>query len=205
MTKRRTLEQAIGGEIRRRREDAGARQEALAFAAQGFGLNWTQPTVAAIENGRRALSLGEAGLLGMIATFAGLSPRLRLLDFIPDTDEQVIVAPGHEAQLKKIRWLYGTLDEQEGIRGDHQAVRVEPIITEADRKAARALRVNPETVRWAAFQLWGHGLVEERDRLVADPAATAQKRGRVTRGLVARLRARIKAGKPRTTRRKAHG
>jgi transcriptional regulator with XRE-family HTH domain len=205
MAKRRTLEQAIGEELKRLREAAGVRQEAVAFAAQRFGLNWTQPTVAAIENGRRSLSLGEAGMLGSIAFWSGIArPPRRLLDFIPDTDEWVILAPGHEAPLRSIRWLYGTYEEQEAAPGYGGPSRDAGIITETDRKAARVLRVAPERVAQAAIELWNRGLAEERDRLVGDPAASAQKRGRVTRGLVRQLGQRIKEMK-RRERRQADG
>jgi transcriptional regulator with XRE-family HTH domain len=221
MAKRRTLEQAIGGELRRLREGSGARQEAVAHAAQAFGLNWTQPTVAAIEGGRRSISLGEAGMLNSILAWSGVSRRpLRLLDFIPDTDEWVIVAPGHEAPLRSIRAWYGTYEEQEAAPGYQprppsgtRDTTITPpagtlalagtapkvFITEAERKAARALKTTPARVTQTAHALWGHSLDEERDRRVGDPAASAQKRGRVTRTLTQQLRQRI------TRRRKADG
>ena len=54
-----TLERTIGQEIRRRREAAHVSQETLAIAARNAGLPWTRATVAAIELGRKQLTLGE--------------------------------------------------------------------------------------------------------------------------------------------------
>jgi hypothetical protein len=51
-------------------------------------------------------------MLPSILTRAGIGIS-RVLDLFPDTDEWVIVAPGHEAPLKSIRWLYGTQEEKE--------------------------------------------------------------------------------------------
>lgn len=45
--------------LRQRREAAGLTQDRVTTAARGLGLNWTRATVAAIEIGRRELSLAE--------------------------------------------------------------------------------------------------------------------------------------------------
>jgi transcriptional regulator with XRE-family HTH domain len=206
----RTLEEAVGGELKRLRKASGLRQEAIARVAQGFGLGWTQPTVAAIESGRRHLTLGELGMLPMIIVNAVGQlaipgpPYIRLgrvLDLIPDTDEWVRVAPGQEAQLKQVRWLFGTLKERvaamkerEGAVALYEMRRPEGVlfITEAERKVARALKTTPERVSRAAHTLWGHSLDEERDQRTGDAAATPQKRGRVTRRLLLELKRTIK-------------
>jgi transcriptional regulator with XRE-family HTH domain len=215
MAKRRTLEQAIGGELKRLREAKGVRQDTVAHSARMFGLNWTQSTVAAIEGGRRSLSNGELGMLPTIATQAGIWIS-RVLDFIPDADEQVIVAPGVEAPLKSFRWLYGTQEEKEaapaydprrGLRAD--SVQITPsagqlalsgsasltmrasgtlcFATEAERKAARALGVSPDAVLSAAVNQWGHGLADERDRRIGTRAETLSRRSlQAVRGRVTR-------------------
>src|SRR5262244_3383485 len=89
-----TLEEAIGGELKRRREAAqGVTQDAIAVQAQGYGLPWTRATVAAIELGRQQLSLGEFALLPLILNNAGLTGgrRLGLWELLPDTDDDVDV------------------------------------------------------------------------------------------------------------------
>lgn len=45
------------------REEAAFTQDDVATAARGFGLNWTRDTVAAIENGRREITLSEFTVL----------------------------------------------------------------------------------------------------------------------------------------------
>jgi transcriptional regulator with XRE-family HTH domain len=204
MSTTRTLEQVIGAELRRRREAAGARQEAVALTAQRFGLNWTQPTVAAIERGRRGLSLVEAACLPWIAAWTFDFRPWALGDFIPDTDEVVILAPSsQETSLRALRPQYAGLGAtHEGYAGEERPAGPPPpppggLVTEADRKAARALQIEPEEIVAAARALWGRGLEEERNRLVDDPAASPQKRGRVTRGLVRQIQQRIRGTKTR--------
>jgi transcriptional regulator with XRE-family HTH domain len=58
-----TVDQAIGPRLREVRLELGLRQDQDASAAGRVGLGWTQSTVAAIEGGNRALSLGEWFLL----------------------------------------------------------------------------------------------------------------------------------------------
>src|SRR4029453_14277174 len=125
-------------------------------------------------------------------------------DFIPDTDEVVMLAPSRqEVTLRAIRPQYARLGATtEGAQGETRpgasapAGTVPPppggFVTEADRRAARALRVEPEAIAAAARALWGHSLDKERDRQIGDVAATPQKRGRVTRLLVRDLKRTLK-------------
>src|SRR5258707_11551520 len=53
----------LGQRLRALREGGGKRQEDLAAAARGHGLSWSRATVAAIETGRRRLSVDELLLL----------------------------------------------------------------------------------------------------------------------------------------------
>jgi transcriptional regulator with XRE-family HTH domain len=193
----RTLEQAIGGELRRRREASGVRQESLAYTAQKLGLGWTQSTVAAIEGGRRSLWLGEFGMLPLIATESGVFIS-RVLDLIPDTDEMVVAAPGLNLPLFLVRSRYGTEAEQENAR-PYTLTEKRHVVTEAERKAARRLPgVSPEDVLRAAVNRWGRGLADERDQRIGPRAETLGRRslqavrGRVTRGLVSELEPIIK-------------
>jgi transcriptional regulator with XRE-family HTH domain len=61
-----TVDQAIGQRLREVRLELGLRQDQVAEAAARVGLGWTQSTVAAIEGGNRALSLGEWFLLSTL-------------------------------------------------------------------------------------------------------------------------------------------
>jgi transcriptional regulator with XRE-family HTH domain len=231
MAKTRTLEQAIGAEVARLREAAGVTQDAVAQAAQGFGLEWGQPTISAIESGRRLISVGELALLPHVLAVARVTPQksppdrtpegapkwtiMRALDLIPDVDEWVGWAEGVEGNLRDARWLLGTVEERERrpkapftraaappfTRAmpptPTRAVAPKVPVTEADRKAARALDLEPEAIAPIARKLWKRGLAEERDQRVGNPSASPQKRGRVTRTLIRELAATVKRRKGR--------
>jgi hypothetical protein len=101
-----------------------------------------------------------------------------------------------------VRYLYATDEERKAMELPATARLTRPLsegfrITEVDRAVARKLGVLPAVIPPAAHRLWRRNLDEERDRRVGDPAASAQKRGRVTRGLVRELAATLK-GKRRS-------
>ncbi len=202
MATRRTLEQAIGGELKRLREASGVRQDTIAYVAQKFYFNWTQATVAAIEAGRRSLSFAEFGFLPKICQEAGIDPGVlgRVVDVFPNTSEQVIVAPGLEMPLRIVRSLYGS-EEEQGAAGRYAFREKHHVATEAERKAAHVLGVPPDVVLRAAVDRWGCGLGDERDRRIGPRAETLSPRslqavrGRITRKLVSELRPRIKRRK----------
>lgn len=181
----------IGREVKRLREAAGLTQDRLAIAAQAFGLDWGQAIISAIEVGRRDLSFGEINLLPHLLIAAGATAGpLHFLDLLPDTDEQVRLAGHAQASLKAVRNQGARLQARVALtmtaRGDLWTG-----ISEADRKAARALHTSPTTISEAARALWGRELAEERDRRIADPGASAQKRGRITRMLLRELKPRL--------------
>jgi transcriptional regulator with XRE-family HTH domain len=203
-----TVEQAIGAEVRRLREADGARQEQLAAAARRFGLRWSQATIAAVELGRRKLSLGEVALLPLVLAEALGRPDAgaRLLDvaeLIPDENQVVDVAPGLRLPLGTVRMLFGGRSQS----GAQPVPRAAPPELEdagaAERKAARTLGVSPHTVAVAAQTLWGHSLAEERDHRLGAPAqflarrSLQARRGRVTRRLMQELAPIVRAGKSR--------
>jgi transcriptional regulator with XRE-family HTH domain len=179
-----TIEQAIGQEIRRRREAAGIGQSALAAAARQYGLPWTRALVAAVELGRKRLTLGELALMPIVlaeAVTGGLVLSLR--DLIPDDDRLVAVGPGLELPLRVARpLLLGDDDTSSTARalllgGDDSEwtselkevgaeSRAVEAAGDAEQKAALALRISPEFLVDAAHQRWGRGLTAERDRRV---------------------------------------
>lgn len=212
-----TLEQAIGVELKRLREAQGVRQEAVAAGAQSYGLTWwNQSTVASIELGRRALSIGELALLPLILRTAGVTsgPPLAPSDLVPATDEDVEVAPDCTLPLRVVRGLLqgGTADA--GARGVPKRAP-SSIVGEAERKAARKLGVTPAEVDRAARDLWKMSLTAWRDKTVGfgtrkmlelDPEGGARRlqaiRGATTRRLIGELEAALRKGKqPRRPRR----
>jgi transcriptional regulator with XRE-family HTH domain len=176
-----TVEQAIGQEIRRRREAAGVGQSALAAAARQYGLPWTRATVAAIELGRKQLPLGEMATLSLalseVLSEEGAGGRsLDLSDLIPTDERRVSAGPGLELPLRIVRSLL--LPGEDDRRLDRAQGPREPIKVDVDRraleaagdaeqKAAMALRVSPEALVKAAHDQWGRSLTAQRDRLVS--------------------------------------
>ena len=62
----RTPGQVVGARLREVREERRLRQSDVVVSARRLGLRWTPATVAALETGRRELSVGELLLLPMI-------------------------------------------------------------------------------------------------------------------------------------------
>lgn len=210
-----TIEQAIGQEVRRRREAAGVGQSAVAGAARQYGLPWTRAMVAAVELGRRRLTLGELALLPLVLGSAGVTagPLLTLADLIPVSDQQVSAGPSLAMPLRIARaLLLEGGDELKSVprvvAPGHVARRTLEAAGDAEQKAATALHVSPEAVVEAAHQRWGRSLTAERERrveaytrpmLTRDPAEAVSPewprrlqaiRGHVTRELLKELTAR---------------
>jgi len=200
-----TLEQAIGAELKRLRESRGIGQEAVAAAGQMYGLHWTQATIAAVELGRRQLSLGELALLPRVLKEAGLTDGrvLALSELVPAMDEEVLLSPGLQLPLRVARGLLERENEKAGAStGQVMVVPMKArIIGEAERKAARLLGVTPEAVMAAAKELrWG-SLTARRDLQVSwrakaalkdDPRRLQAIRGHETRRLIEELRMQLK-------------
>jgi hypothetical protein len=109
-----TIERAIGQHLERLREERRATQSEVATAAQAFGLAWAQPTVAAIENGRRQLTLGELVLLPMILAEVDHRGQLEAGSIVPalweliPTDGTFRVSPGgHDVPADAVRHAFG--------------------------------------------------------------------------------------------------
>lgn len=203
-----TLGAVIGERlVRLRREKPWlARQDDVALRMHAvFGLRWTQPTVAAIEAGRRDVSMGE--LLAL-----SLACELPVHEWF-DGDGQVEFMPGSYLSRRAVRALLGSGEHAEDKEGDFAGPRwaaehsdevagavvtgilrnlvpdASPV-TDADavakaargsaeRKAAHKLDLKPVEVSALAFHLWGRSLTAERDARVdewAPPDATARSR-----------------------------
>ena len=103
----------LGERLRTLREGGGKRQEDLAGAARGYGLAWSRATVAAIETGRRQLSVGELLLLPAVVnkltgTAAPASGGLLVADLLPERGEQwVALTPRASVRVRSLRALLG--------------------------------------------------------------------------------------------------
>jgi len=99
MNEAKTLSQTIGEKMRELREGSGLLQENIAATARKrYGVRWTRATIAAIETGKRRLTVEELIMLPMILTFSHLtSPDdenkfLELPDLIP-SEGWVVLSP----------------------------------------------------------------------------------------------------------------
>ncbi|XGU20345.1 hypothetical protein ACETU7_05700 [Rhodococcus sp. 3Y1] len=64
----------------------------------------------------------------------------------------------------------------------------------ADKRAARAFKIEIAELMATALRLWGRSLAEERDRLAAlEPDANNQRRGQISRELRAQLAAALES------------
>lgn len=188
----------------------------------GWGLkSWTQATVAAVETGRRGLSLGEAFLLQQVlqsplSEFGRLRPGQQSIDVEGATitakewEQMVQGRPPRIANARALNLLPG----RSGVWTDrlwHAAERIVARYGLADglvgivllegermveRRAASRLRVNPVELAAASHALWGHGLTEKRDSQVQPTGNEASDRMRaahVTRALQKEIARRIRA------------
>ena len=199
-TKPQSLDQVIGANVRRIREERGVTQDELAFYARGWGLSWVQPTIAALEQGRKTLDVIELGLLNV--ALATSSAEL----LAGDDDQRVRVGEG-TGRLGTLR--QAILGPEPVTSPQHlkdeiskKRARGEASSEQANVRAAAQLGVDPADVSRAAFRLWKRSLTEERDARVAEnaqseatPRTIQALRGRVTRVLLEELRLKMKGKK----------
>ncbi len=209
----------MGTNLKRVREGRDLRQEDVAARARAMGLSWTQATIAAIETGRRALSLGELVLLQGVLNV----DRETLLGELLVPGRGVDVVTVDQVRVDRGRWRLMTqgkpvfavrsaerMREQLGpevarrVRVDAElalryglprdevfpefpAMRAREVASsDAAQRVARAIGRDPIYVGLASLALWGHGLTEERDRLLAKEPGEGNervRRGHITRRL----------------------
>jgi hypothetical protein len=170
-------------------------------------MGWTPNRVAQVEALRRPVSLIEAA--GLCAVFKVPFAELLAGDGLVELPGASSDMPVPFVTLASVRDalaegapLVGAMGQQplqplddegvEALYGEHGVIFT--ATPDEDRKAAARLGVDAYTVRAAAERLWGRSLAQERDVRIGDlaglPKRSAQaKRGNVTRGLLAELRA----------------
>lgn len=211
MEQAKPISEVVGKNLRTWREEAELTQSEVARAAGELGFSWRQSTVAAIENGRREVSLGEflalpfivnrlapnagggrflhlAGLLQGGGTDVALSPDTWLHD--PTNNLQGLVRSGIVGVEDGIP--AGAVRPRPGVLKEIPE-RVEGVL-EAEGKAARSLAVSPMEIRAASHRVWGRSLTDEREARLkgrvdddASPRSLQAHRGHVTRELLAEL------------------
>ena len=172
---------AFGGRVRELREAAGATQDELARAISRAGLTWSRARLGQVEAGE-----GAADLAAMVAVAAALTElsgqAVRLVDLLPET--------GVSEEITLLRdALAGKPVRQPGpVIGNLPDPRLSPGWGQVEDNVARQLGLGSEAiVLAAAHQLYGGRTgSEERDARAGD-GASPQKRGRVSRGIIAEL------------------
>lgn len=198
-----SLQQALADAMRRLRQKNGWSQDGLAEVARDLlGLSWTRSTVSDLEARprRRDLSIDEFVLLpGMLE----VSETELAEDIVRHEDSEELL----NAERALRRWLAHNLKESRerssyedysGIRDVRAALaadanrRAENLaLRQTEKNVARALKADPTEVAKAALRLWGHGVTEERDRLVDETPGKGDRSRRLshaTRRLIPELR-----------------
>jgi transcriptional regulator with XRE-family HTH domain len=204
-----TLKAAQGINVAKARKERHLRQEEVAALAVNLGLGWTRATVAAIETGRRDISLVEGLFLAHVLNVKVESLLMAPRDILvgqnryaardwnmwvavgdwPSTDPSgKWAAVGDVERLKREAEaaLYG-------LQPDAVAPAMRGAILDAEWRAAERLNrthgrnITAYHVALASISLWGRSLSDERDaRLQAEglppgsPKATARA-GWITR------------------------
>ncbi len=210
-----TLQDLLARRLRALRLAHNARQEDVARGALSLGLDWTRSTVAAIEAGRRVLSIEELLLLPAIVGIGyGAACRLdELLGVTPQgfeewRDEPIALTPSLVVNLREI-WpaimsdagradlvnrlptlgvdALVTVSEPASASANALAPTVQrAAFGLAERHAADRLGVSPLAVSVAAHRLWKRSFSDERDRRVSEQGDAGPRTLRARRGHVTR-------------------
>jgi transcriptional regulator with XRE-family HTH domain len=210
-----TIREVVGENVRRIREEAGARQDDVAAAARAVGLTWTRSKIAALERGEKALDLAEAVLLAEAMSMIADRPvgvgtdllagdgavrlsservffRHTLRRFFGDEpiELQASDVPGGVELVARVPELLKEMAARIGPADSEKYWQIVRRAGETEERAGRTLGLDKHTVTEMAAGLWGRTLAEERDARVGDVplASRAAKRGRVTRQLLDELR-----------------
>jgi transcriptional regulator with XRE-family HTH domain len=208
-----TIREVVGENVRRIRDEAGARQDDVATAARGVGLSWTRSKIAALERGEKALDLAEAVLLaeamgevaghpvGVADLLAGdgavrlsrevVLHRKALRRFLDGDPVKVLMRdiPGGRARaLAALAKVPAAMERAGVMAGEEISVdlmmHAEKHAGEAEERVGRTLGVSTMDVAYLAVGLWGRTLGEERDRRVGDDVPLASRSAK--RGRVTR-------------------
>jgi transcriptional regulator with XRE-family HTH domain len=208
-----TIREVVGENVRRIRDEAGARQDDVAAAARGVGLSWTRSKITALERGEKALDLAEAVLLaeamgevaghpvGVADLLAGdgavrlsritVLHRKALRRFLDGDPVKFLVRdiPGGRERMREA-WakIPATFKRMELLGAGDAKVETlrhaETVVGEVEERAGRTLGLSKMEVVWLSVGLWDRTLSEERDRRVGDDVPLSSRSAK--RGRVTR-------------------
>ncbi|WP_433670298.1 helix-turn-helix domain-containing protein [Nocardia sp. CA-136227] len=199
------LGQFIGHRARQLRVERGVTLDAVAQAAQVFGVQWRTGRVGDFESGRSTPSLSSVAIYCAALTLASQVP-VRLADLL-DGDTSVRLDGGLTAPAS---WLRGFLtDELPSVevatsRIISSASALDPLDVAvsmgtglADQRAAKSLGLTVGELTRHSMTLWRKTFSMERDER-AGKDSSAQHKGQVARRMLAELKNHVTA--PTTTR-----
>lgn len=209
------LSRALGKLIQDIREAQGTTQDAVARVARAAGVAWTASTVAALETGRRSLTIDEVVHLPEVLHRLGVPAPA--LDVHADADSITISLCGKPLRvMTSLKWE----ESFKQLRAGARAMKAFPHVTKdqmaaarideggvLEQRLARRFKTDAVIVALAARARWGCSASEERDRRAAGAADSASARGAQTlRGHVTRqLIAELAPDLSRTSRRSGRG
>lgn len=204
-----TIGQVVGANVRDLRREFGLTLSDLSVQLREYGINWSTGRLSDIEVGRGTVSVHVLLSLALALTEANgrvVVPPRGLLD----TDDAVVISDELTLQPESFaRLVDGKLaevtvgDAVGGVEEFRELLKsmkgkAEPGLTRgqmkdglksfalADERAAKKLELTKQEMVGASYRRWGRLMSQEVDAR-APEGATAQKRGHITRELIAEL------------------
>lgn len=197
----------VGRGLKAFRGEHMLRQDDVARAARQAGLPWTRSVVVALEAGRRYVTVDEFARLPLILELlvapggraeARLDAHSALVQF--EVDPLFTPKAQHIGMVVPVEMVPALQYEDETTK--YAAYRAAG--GDLEQKVARQVGLDPLIVALVALKAWGRSLSEERDRRVAEQAAsgTAPRaiqalRGHITRALRKELAPRLAEARQR--------
>lgn len=208
-----TLPQLVGGNLRTIRTDAGLTLEAFAKGMRWHGVRWNTSRAGEFERGELPVSLSL--LLVVAQVIKDLTGRaIRLADLLAGDeivelnrgfavtgaslaeaftgapvklDDDVLAYTPEEVAWLDTGKLVAALEQMPQDVRISEAIEVSQHEGVAEARVAKALGVPHGLLTAWSTKLWGRSLSQERDAR-SRPGDSAQRRGRITRDLIAELR-----------------
>lgn len=211
-----TVAQVVGANLARIRESSGFTLDDVALHARRYRLRWNTARMSRIERGEGSIGLETVLMLSVI--LADLTGKLVSVSDLLESGESVALAPRATLRPGVAQTLTcgsgdvaadGLIEEEEAIFADQMqnwdeikdalgrliSRKAEPALflsalmemTLSDDRNARKLGLTSAEFSAWSVRLWGHLMSKETEKR-APEGATAQKKGRITRELMAEMR-----------------
>lgn len=187
-----SLRVAVGAGVRQFRLKHELTQEQLADAMHAHGKRWNRAKVASLEAG--AIPVTVEMLVLLLIVLADLSDDwVSFEHLLPAAEQPVELTPAvaiYPGTLVSVLADDGAWPAQDGVV--RTAAPIDGMWSTVAYRSARVLGCSRREVDEAACAIWGHPIINERDRQVAEKfpdGSNAQQRGRITRQLTAEISA----------------